>query len=186
MAILKARSRLSSEHTKDQTPNHPEVHPAPISHNHSETKKNSHRLAPSSGVASTTFSIIKKWWWCLVLILFGYSWWFWLVTHISPTQLQNWGGLNQGYLPFQISLLLGNLGLFCLIFRSIRRGLFLSLCIQTVIALKLQSVIIDFYLLITILVFFGILELSASLISTLKLSRNQSHKPTTVHRAGRS
>lgn len=159
MSSAKARSRLASAlslHTKRES----EVaHPVMDHVQHDPTKSS---------------TILKKYLKHLPLLVFALPFYigvYYVLTTVPPTSIKNWL-VPSTYLPFQFVLFGGNFFGLSFVLLNTRRGLLLTLLLQTLLFLKLQQVLITPSLVLIILVFFGTIEVCANLI-TLVTNRHR-------------
>ena len=124
-------------------------------------------------------------WPLLVMSMVSYMVVLHILTARYPEEIKNVLVPNI-YLPLQLSILVANFFLLSFLFLSTRRGLLAALCAQTFIFLHLQSVIFTWQLVLLILVFFGTIELSASLITVVTSQTKKTDPPAPVHTPRRS
>jgi len=97
----------------------------------------------------------------LILSLPFYYASYYILNNVYPDQIKNLIIPNT-YLPLQLALFIANLFFFSFLFLKTRRGLLTSLMIAIFLFLKLQAVIFDLILVLGILFFFVIIELTLS------------------------
>lgn len=114
-------------------------------------------------------SLLKRFWQQLPTLMMaapflGAS--YYILTSIHPYQIKNFLAPNS-YLPLLASTFLGSFFLLSFLFLSTRRGFLLSLMLNLVLFFKLQQVIFNWQLVVSLVIFFVIIESTLIVISKL-------------------
>jgi hypothetical protein len=160
---MKAKSRLQTLPPPSEISVEKKIE-TPKSEPHVSAFRSKHTNHQKSEVLKKYLTHLKT----FILCLPFYGLCFYMLRNLHPNQVKNVLIPNL-YFPFQLSLFLGNVFFFSFLFLNTRRGLLITLFIQTFVFLKLQSVIMTWQLSLGIGVLFVIIEVVFSLINRAKL-----------------